>query len=133
MDLALYRYLETTPPPRPDDPALVDALSVYMKPNAKWYETAVRHLSAPAPSSWRREDFGESVDAEQWEDNVAALLFEFMADQHRRANVPLSNSALMNQRLHQVLHQQFSEGPAKAASRAASRNKSACQARRCHP
>ena len=104
MDLVLYRYLEMTPSPRPDDPALVDALSIYMKPNAKWYETAVRHLSAPVPSLWRREDFGESVDAEQWEDNAAALLFEFMADQHRRANVPLSNSALMNQRLHQVLH-----------------------------
>jgi hypothetical protein len=114
MELALYRYLETTPSPRPDDPALVNALSVYMKPNAKWYETAVRHLSAPAPSPWRREDFGESVDAEQWEDNVAALLFEFMADQRRRANVPFSKSALMNQRLHQVLHQQFSEGPAKS-------------------
>ncbi len=114
MELVLYRYLETTPSPRPDDPALVDALSVYMKPNAKWYETAVRHLSAPAPSPWRREDFDESVDAEQWEDNVAALLFEFTADQHRRVNVPFSKSALMNQRLHQVLHQQFSEVPAKS-------------------
>jgi hypothetical protein len=114
MDLVLYRYLETTPSPRPDDPALVEALSVYMQPNAKWYETAIYHLSAPAPSPWRREDFGESVDAEQWEDNVAALLFEFMADQHRRVNVPLSRSAFLNQRLHQVLHQQFSEGPAKS-------------------
>jgi hypothetical protein len=114
MQLVFYRYLETTPSPHPDDPTLIDALSVYMKPNPKWYETAIRHLSAPAPSPWRREDFGESVDAEQGDDNVAALLFEFMADQRRRADVPLSKSALMNQRLHQVLHQQFSEVPAKS-------------------
>lgn len=114
MQLVFYRYLETAPSPRPDDPTLIDALSVYMEPNPKWYETAIRHLSAPAPSPWPRGDFGEPVDAEQWEDNVAALLFEFMADQRRRANVPLSKSELMNQRLHQVLHQQFSEGPAKS-------------------
>ena len=45
MELVLYRYLEMTPSPRPDDLVLVDALSVFMKPNSKWYETAVRHLS----------------------------------------------------------------------------------------
>ena len=108
-NLILYRYLETTPAPRADDPALHDAFKPYGKYIPEWLARAVPRLSAAASSSWQPADFGEGVDAQQWENNVIALMFEFMADQRRRANVPFSKSNMAQFLLYDVLHQQFSE------------------------
>ncbi len=116
MSLVLFHYLEATTTPCADDPALVGALSAYGQPRMEWLNRAVRHLSAP--SAWRAEDFGEAVDAEKWQDNVEAILYEFMADQRRSANVPLSRSELAHEELLQVLLQQFSEGPVQPGGKA---------------
>ncbi|MBM3130655.1 MAG: hypothetical protein FJ009_18750 [Chloroflexi bacterium] len=113
VELALYQYLETTTTPRADDPGLLEAIGAFGgKPNQEWLATAVEHLSAPAAAPWRVEDFGAMVDAETWEHNVAALLFDWMADQHRRAakRVPFSKSDLFKEEMQEILHQQISEG-----------------------
>jgi hypothetical protein len=104
-----FQYMETVETPRADDPALQEAAAPYGTFNAKWLEQAIPHLSTPAPSAWQRADFGEAVDAEQWAENLRALLFEFMADQRRRAGVPFSKSCLARDELIEVLHQQFTQ------------------------
>lgn len=108
--LALYRYLETTPWPHPDDPRLLEAIGeLGGHPNQDWLATAITHLSAPAPSSWRVEDFGAAADAEIWEHNVSALLFDWMADEHRRAKTPFSRGDLFREEMQEILHLQVSE------------------------
>jgi hypothetical protein len=107
--LMFFQYMETAETPHADDPALLEAAAPYGDFNVEWLEQAIRHLSAPAPSPWRRADFGEAVDAEQWADNLSTLLFEFMADQRRRAGVPFSKSNLAREQLLELLHQQFAE------------------------
>ncbi|MBI5031242.1 MAG: SEC-C domain-containing protein [Chloroflexi bacterium] len=112
LELALYQYLETTATPRADAPGLLETINAFGgKPNPEWLTTAVKHLSAPAPSSWRAEDFGATVDAETWEHNVHALLFDWMAEERRRAamRVPFSKSDLFKEELQGILHQQISE------------------------
>ena len=107
--LMFFQYVETAETPRADDPALLEAASPYGSFNAGWLKQAVPHLSAPAPSPWQRADFGEAVDAEQWEENLSVLLFEFMADQRRRAGAPFSKSDLARDQLLELLHQQFTQ------------------------
>ena len=109
MRLMLYEHVEQAATPRDADSTFMAALSAYGIPNTDWFERALRHLAAPAPTAWRAEDFGEAVDADQWAANVAGLLFEFMADQRRQAQVPFSKSDLARIELTQVLHQQFSQ------------------------
>jgi len=92
--LLFFQYMETAETPRADDPVLLKAAAPYGSFNTAWLKQAIRHLSAPAPSPWQRADFGQAVDADQWTENLSALLFEFMADQRRRAGVPLSKSYL---------------------------------------
>ncbi len=120
--LMFFQYMETAETPRADDPALHRAASPYGSFNVEWLEQAVPHLSAPAPSPWQRADFGEAVDAEQWAENLSALLFEFMADQRRRAGVPFSESYLARDQLLEVLHQQFTQ-PGETSSRRRSKGK----------
>jgi hypothetical protein len=110
MQLVFFHYLESAERPRADDPALVEALARYGEPNLEWFEDIIRHLSAPAPSPWRAADFGDAVDAEQWESNVDALLDEFMADQHRRADVPLTRSMMARTKIKEALRQQLTAG-----------------------
>lgn len=107
--LMFYQYVETAETPRADDPTLHEAASPYGSFNVEWLEQAIPHLSAPAPSPWQRADFGQAVDAEQWAENLSALLFEFMADQRRRAGVPLSKSYLAKNQLLELLHQQLTQ------------------------
>ena len=123
--LLFFQYLETAEAPRANDPALREATSPYGSFNTRWLKQAIPHLSAPAPSPWQRADFGETVDAEQWAENLGALLFEFMADQRRRAGAPFSKSDLARDELLELLHQQFtqpevtsSKRPSKAEKRA---------------
>jgi hypothetical protein len=108
--LILLDYLERTESPRSDDPALLDAVAPYGKFKASWLKQAVRYLSAPAPSAWSPDDFGQAVDAEQGENNLSILLFEFMADQ-RRHGVPLSRSELVRGPLLTMLHDQLVAAP----------------------
>jgi hypothetical protein len=108
MLLMFFQYMETTETPRADDPTLHEAAATYGTFDTGWLKRAVRHLSVPA-SSWQRADFGETVDAEQWAENLGALLFEFMADQRRRAGVPFSKSDLARDELLELLHQQFTQ------------------------
>ena len=107
--LVFFQYMETAETPRADDPALHEAAAPYGSFNAEWLEQAIPHLSAPAPSPWQRADFGQAVDAEQWADNLSALLFEFMADQRRRAGVPFNKSYLARDQLLDLLHRQFTQ------------------------
>jgi len=129
VELALFQYLETTAHPRADDPGLLEALAAFGgKPNQEWLATAVKHLSAPALSPWRVEDFDATVDAETWEHNVSALLFDWMADEHRRAaqRVPFAKSDLFKEELQAILHQQMSEGdPASKGKHGKSKSKRA--------
>ena len=118
LELTLYLYLETTITPHADDPGLLDAINAFGgKPNLEWLATAVNHLSASAPSSWRVEDFGASVDAETWEHNVSALLYDWMADEYRYAGVPFSKSNLFKEELQAILHQQISERESRPSSK----------------
>lgn len=111
VKLHLYRYLEATPQPRPDDPLLREPIQgLGGTLDEIWLTTAVQHLSATGPSTWSVEDFGGETDAETWERNVSALLFEFMADVKRRAGTPFSRSDFFKDELRRVLHQQISEG-----------------------
>ncbi len=107
--LMFFQYMETAETPRADDPALHEAAAPYGSYKAEWLEQAIPHLSALAPSPWQPADFGEAVDAEQWGENLSALLFEFMADQRRRAEVPFSKSYLARDQLLELLHQQFTQ------------------------
>ncbi|MCL4490017.1 MAG: SEC-C metal-binding domain-containing protein [Chloroflexi bacterium] len=125
IELALYQYLETTATPRADDPRLLQAIGGFGgHPNQDWLATAVNHLSAAAPSSWRVQDFGAAVDAETWEHNASALLFDWMADEHRRVKMPFSKSNLFKEEMQEILHQQISEGkPQSKGKRGKSKSK----------
>jgi hypothetical protein len=107
--LTFFQYVETAETPHADDPALHEAVAPYGSFDAEWLEQAVPHLSAPVPSPWQPADFGEAVDADQWGENLIALLFEFVADQRRRAGVPFSKSYLARDQLLDLLHQQFTQ------------------------
>ena len=110
LTLSLYQYLETAVTPHADDPGLLKSINAFGgKPNIEWLTTAVNHLRTSALSPWRVEDFGALVDAETWEHNVNALLYDWMADEHRRASVPFSKSNLFKEELQEILHQQISE------------------------
>ncbi len=51
LELALYLYLEIAATPHADDPGLLEAINAFGgKPNMDWLTTAVKHLSAAAPS-----------------------------------------------------------------------------------
>ncbi len=121
--LVFFQYMETAETPRADDPALHKAAAPYGTYNAEWLERAIPHLSAPAPSPWQRADFGQAVDAEQWGENLNALLFEFMADQRRRAGVSLSKSYLARDQLLELLHQQFTSPGETSSKRRASKKR----------
>ena len=117
MQLMLYEYVEQAPTVRDADSTFMAALSVYGTPIMEWFERALRHLTAPAPTAWQVDDFGEAVDADQWAINVEGLWFEFMADQRRQAAVPYSKSHLARKELLHALHQQFAQ-PATPSKRA---------------
>ena len=107
--LMFLQYMETAETPRADDPALHEEVAPYGSFNVRWLEQAVAHLSAPMPSPWQRDDFGEAVDADQWTENLSALLFEFMADQRRRAGAPFSKSYMVRDQLLDLLYQQLAQ------------------------
>ena len=110
VELATYRYVETNPAPHSDDPAaLPEVESFGRQPTWNRLNLAIARLSAAMPASWSLQDFGATVDAETWEHNLSALLFDWMADQRRRAGVPLSKSALFQRELLEILHQQLAE------------------------
>ncbi len=117
-----FQYMETAEAPRAKDPALLEAAAPYGSFNAGWLKQAIPRLSAPAPSPWQRAEFGKAVDADQWAENLSALLFEFMADQRRRAGVPFSKSYLARDELLELLHQQFTQ-PGESSSRKPSKGK----------
>lgn len=109
MQLMLYDHLAQAATQRDADSTFMAALSAYGTPIMEWFERALRHLTAPAPTAWQAEDFGEAVDADQWAINVEGLWFEFMADQYRQAAVPYSRSDLARSELLSALHQQFAQ------------------------
>ena len=117
LRLRLYASLDQAAPPPDADPIFMAAASRGTL-NLDWFERALRHLIAPAPTAWRTEDFGEAVDADQWAANLAGLWFEFMADQHRQAAVPYSRSDLARIELMQVLQQQQLVQPPSRGKRA---------------
>ncbi len=114
--LIFYEYLETADEPRADDPVLWEQLELYGDPNRNWFKRATRYLTAPAPSAWQPQDFGETVDAEQWSENLDALLFEFMAEQHREAGIPFGRLNMMREDLYQLLYRQMTTAPATFSS-----------------
>lgn len=116
LDLNLFHYVESTPQPHADDPMLLESIRSIGDYNPIWLNLAVTHLAAPTPSLWQRADFGDGADAEIWEQNVAALLYEFMAERRRSAHVgnadsgvPYTRSNIARRLLHQILRQQWVE------------------------
>ncbi|MFQ5592759.1 MAG: plasmid pRiA4b ORF-3 family protein [Anaerolineae bacterium] len=107
MLVELFAYLETTDNPRADDPAFLEATESYREWQAGWLEYIVPRLMASAPASWQPADFGETVDADQWNENLQALLLDFVADR-RRAGVPLSRGYMAYRELGEFLNWQFS-------------------------
>lgn len=107
MLVELFAYLETTDDPRADGPALLEAAESYREWQAGWLEYTVPRLMASAPASWQPADFGEAVDADQWNENLRALLLDFVADR-RRAGVPLSRGYMAHNELGEFLSWQFS-------------------------
>jgi hypothetical protein len=102
--LILLNYVSVTPEPRADDPALQDAAKPYMPFKAGWVESFLQHLAKPTP--WTPADFGDAVDAEQWEANLFELVLEFMADQLRKG-APLSRAELAYHLWYEVLCKQM--------------------------
>ncbi len=102
-----YDYVATAAAPRAADPALRALEAEFGEYNAAWLEHALHHLTTP--TTWTLADFGEAADAEQWEENMRGLLFEFMAEAHRQG-VPFSKSALARELWYEVLHQQMTMG-----------------------
>ncbi|MFQ6039763.1 MAG: SEC-C metal-binding domain-containing protein [Candidatus Poribacteria bacterium] len=107
ISLLFFNYLETAETPRADDAALLEAVAPYGELDSEWIETAIRHLSASTPMPWQEEDFGESVDAETWQNNVGVLLLDFMADQKNRSGVPFSRSEFARVFLSSLLYEQM--------------------------
>ena len=107
MSLIFFNYMETAETHRVDDAALCDAVALYGALNNEWIEMAIRHLSASTPISWQQEDFGESVDAETWQDNVNCLLLDFMADQKNRNGILFSRSEFARDFLPSLLYEQM--------------------------
>jgi len=107
MSLIFFNYVETAANPSLGDPVLRDTIAPYGELNKKWIEMTIHHLSSSTPISWQKEDFGESVDAETWENNLDCLLFDFMADQRKRNGVPFSRSEFARKFLSSFLHEQM--------------------------
>jgi hypothetical protein len=105
MLLTLFNYVSATPQPRADDPALLSALAPYSGYPTEWLERILPHFATS--TGWTPANFGEAVDAEQWEINLSLLLTEFMAEQHRQG-VPLSKAELAQSRWADMLHKQIS-------------------------
>lgn len=110
MLLELVAYLDTAEAPRADDSALLEATAPYGEWAKGWLERAIPRLTSSVPSPWQPADFGEAVDADQWQENLHALLLEFVADR-RSAGVPLSRGFMAQRQLNEFLNWQFS-GPA---------------------
>lgn len=106
IDLILFDYVETTDSPRFYDPALQERLSSFEGLNIEVAQRAFDSLSAAGPADWKSADFGEAVDAEQWETNLGKLALDFMVDR-RHAGVPLSRSEMARQLLFALLIKQF--------------------------
>ncbi|RME44529.1 MAG: plasmid pRiA4b ORF-3 family protein [Chloroflexi bacterium] len=103
----LLVYLETTEHPRADDPALLEATKSYGERQDGWLEYTIPRLTASAPASWEPAHFDETVDAEQWHENLRALLLDFVADRWR-AGMPLSRGYMAYRELVEFLSWQFS-------------------------
>jgi hypothetical protein len=127
--LLLFEYLETAGAPRSDDPALLEACAPYAEFEAAWLDNAVRYLSAPAPTAWKPADFTETVDADQWEDNLNALLFEFVADRHRQG-VPLARADMPRGSLFSLLREQLVKMPEQRHRRSGRRRRGRKRAER---
>ena len=96
LDLNLFHYLATTDDPRADDPALAKGLPEGLSYDQARLAGPLSHLAAPGTWPWQRADFGDTVDADTWMDNVALLLFDFAVERQRTAEVPLSRSNLIS-------------------------------------
>jgi hypothetical protein len=106
MKLHLFHYLETTDEPRANDPELREATAPYGEWEDAWLERVIPRLTAPEPSDWDVEDFGPTVDADRWQENLTGLLAEFVADGHR-AGVPYSRGDMAWTQLGQILRYQL--------------------------
>jgi hypothetical protein len=108
--LHFFHYLETTEHPRADDPNLEEATDPYGEWTEEWLEMFIRHFTASEPSDWHPEDFGPTVDAEQWGENLSNLLIEFMAEQ-QKAEVPISRSHMFRSYMLKILKRQLRATP----------------------
>lgn len=124
MLVELFAYLEKAENPRADDPILLEATARYGEWKEGWLEGSIPRLTASAPSPWQRADFGEAVDADRWQENLHALLLEFVADR-RRAGVPFSRGYMAHRQLGEFLNWQFSNPtiPGTSGSRRQTRRK----------
>jgi hypothetical protein len=106
VEVHLFHYLETTDDPHADDPKLLERIAAYGEWEDVWRERTVAHLTASQPSDWKMTDFGPAVDADQWHENLSALLLEFLADRHR-AGVPYGRGGMARTQLVEILKRQL--------------------------
>ena len=106
MKLHLFKYLETASDPRSDDPVLLEATAPYGEWKPGWLERYIPRFGSTAPSAWRRENFDDTVDADQWSDNLAALIAEFIADQHNNG-IPYSRAYMIWGQLNGLLEKRY--------------------------
>ena len=103
----LLDYTESVETPRFDDPTLQERLAPFEELDEAQIQAALERLKPSISMDWQPEDFGETVDAEQWEDNLRRLLFDFMKDCRSRAGIPLSRSEMARQIMFRLLREQL--------------------------
>ena len=116
MHLTLWDYLDTSPNPRSDDPALLDATTPYGKWKDGWLERYMPRWTAVKPSAWQAGDFAPTLDADQWEENLNNLFAEFVADR-KRAGIPYGRADLAWEPISQALMQQANRAGSGSKSR----------------
>jgi hypothetical protein len=106
MELHLFKYLETASDPRGDDPALLAATARYGEWKPGWLARFVPRFTANAPSAWQPENFDDTVDADQWHDNLSDLIAEFIANQHNNGS-PYSRAYMIWNQLNELLGKRY--------------------------
>jgi len=106
IELHLFRYLETAAHPQDEIAALREATTSYGEWKPDWLERFVPRFTATAPSNWQPADFDDTVDADQWRDNLQALIAEFIATQHHN-DIPYSRAYIIWGQLNDILGRQY--------------------------
>ena len=101
--LIIFDYLEQTPNPRPDDPALVERLAPYADTDPARLGRNLAALTGQSGKTWSLDDFGPRVNGDTKSLNLFLLSLEFLGELRRRAGVPYSKGELGRVQLYRYL------------------------------